>query len=89
MATVTQAAEELGITPRAVLLRIKNGEMRAERVGPRATLIPRDEIERWKAVGKRKGGRPPKARAETEAQAPSSEQKAATRGRRKGRDAQG
>ncbi len=60
MATVAQAAQELGITPRAVLLRIANGEMKAKRLGPRATLIPRSEIDRWKPVGKRKGGRPPK-----------------------------
>ncbi len=60
MATVTQAAEELGITPRAVLMRIANGEMKARRMGPRATLIPRAELDRWKVIGKRKGGRPRK-----------------------------
>ena len=66
MATVTQAAEELGISRRAVLLRIKNGDMQAERVGPKAILIPRSEIARWKAIGKRKGGRPRKETTATE-----------------------
>ena len=60
MATVTEAAAELGISPRAVLHRIKQGEMKARKITPRMYLVPRAEIERMKPVGKRKGGRPPK-----------------------------
>ena len=62
MATVAEAAEALGITKRAVLLRIERGEMTAEKISPHFYLIPRSEVERWKPVGKRKGGRPPKPR---------------------------
>ena len=63
MMSVTEAARTLGLTRRGVLLRIEKGEMTAERVGPKFYLISRAEIERWKAIGKRKGGRPPKAKA--------------------------
>lgn len=50
--TVTEAAQELGITDRAVRARIKRGDIRAERVGPRLWLIPKDEIEAWRDLGK-------------------------------------
>ncbi|MGD9890695.1 MAG: excisionase family DNA-binding protein [Dehalococcoidia bacterium] len=65
--TIREAAAELGVTPRALQLRIKNGEMRAERIGS-FLLIPRAEVERWKEIGKRKGGRPRKAKDATEDQ---------------------
>ncbi len=61
--TITEAAAELGLTPRAVQLRIQKGEMRAEKIGP-ILVIPKSEVERWRPVGKRKGGRPPKSKAE-------------------------
>ena len=64
MATVAEAAEALGITKRAVLLRIERGEMTAEKISPHFYLIPRSEVERWKPIGKRKGGRPPRARSQ-------------------------
>ena len=64
MMSVTEAAQELGLTRRGVLLRIQKGQMAAERVGPKFYLVPRAEIERWKAIGKRKGGRPPKTKAD-------------------------
>ncbi len=60
--TITEAAAELGLTTRALQLRVRNGEMRAERIGP-ILVIPKSEVERWKPIGKRKGGRPPKAKA--------------------------
>ena len=63
MVTVAKAAEELGVSPRTVLHRIANGEMRAVQVTRRMYLVPRSEITRWKPVGKRKGGRPRKERA--------------------------
>ncbi len=59
--SVTEAAKELGLTRRGVLLRIEKGEMEAERVGPKFYLIPRAEVERWKGIGKSKGGRPRKS----------------------------
>ena len=63
MVTVTEAARELGVSARAVQNRILAGEMRAEKVTPRLYLIARSEVDRWKLVGKRKGGRPPKPKA--------------------------
>lgn len=59
--TVTEAAAVLGVTPRAVQRRIKRGEMIAERMGP-ILVISATEVDRWKPVGKRKGGRPRKVR---------------------------
>lgn len=56
--TVTQAARELGMSRVGVSLRIRHGEMTAYRIGPSTTLIPREEVERWKVIGKRGGGRP-------------------------------
>ena len=64
MVTVAEAARELGVSIRAVQNRIRSGEMNAEKVTPRLYLIPRGEVERWKPIGKRPGGRPPKRRAE-------------------------
>ena len=60
--TVTEAAKELGVAGRTVLNRIESGQMRAQRITSRLYLIPRDEVERWKPIGKRKGGRPRKQR---------------------------
>ena len=60
MVTVAEAAAELGISPRAVLHRIEQGEIKARKITPRMYLVPRQEVERWKPIGKRKGGRPPK-----------------------------
>ena len=60
MLTVAEAAQELGVSVRAVQNRIRAGEMEAEKVTPRLYLIPRSEVERWKPIGKRKGGRPRK-----------------------------
>jgi hypothetical protein len=34
--------------------------MAAEKISPHFYLIPRSEVERWKPIGKRKGGRPRK-----------------------------
>ena len=64
MVTVAEAAQELGVSIRAVQNRIRAGEMEAEKVTPRLYLIPRFEVERWKPIGKRKGGRPRKQRPE-------------------------
>lgn len=59
--TVGQAAAELGMSPRGVRERIERGEMQAELVTPRLLLIPRAEVERWKALGRPKRG--PKGKA--------------------------
>ncbi len=60
--TPAQAALELGISERAVQHRLKAGLLRGDNYGGRIWLIPREEVERAKAVGKLKPG--PKRRAE-------------------------
>ena len=60
MVTIAEAARELGVTPRTVQHRISTGEMAADKITPRFYMIPRAELDRWKAIGKRKGGRPRK-----------------------------
>ena len=59
--TLTEAARELGLDPSTLRYRLQRGAMRGDKVGPRAWLIPREEIERLKAVGRMKPGRKPKA----------------------------
>ena len=59
--TPQQAAAELGITPRAVQLRLKHGLMRGTNYGGRVWLIPREEVARAKAAGPLKRGPKPKA----------------------------
>jgi excisionase family DNA binding protein len=67
MFTVAEVAQLLGLSVRGVQDRIKKGEMQAEKITPRLYLVHRNEIERWKPVGKRKGGRPPKPKEPTAA----------------------
>ena len=50
--TVVDAAEAMGITPRALRWRIERGDVRAERVNPRLWLVPADEVARWRELGK-------------------------------------
>jgi excisionase family DNA binding protein len=61
--TVQEAATELGITVRGVQERLKRGAMQGERVTPRLWLIPRDEVERWKVLGRQQPGRKPGQRS--------------------------
>jgi len=58
--TVQQAAEALGMSVRGIRERIERGDMRAERLGPRLWAIPRDEVERWQAMGRQKPGPKPR-----------------------------
>jgi len=57
--TVQEAAVELGITVRGVQERLRRGAMQGERVTPQLWLIPRAEVERWKALGRQRPGRKP------------------------------
>jgi excisionase family DNA binding protein len=63
--TVSQAAAELGLSVRGLRFRIEHGQMAAEQVSPRLYLIPRAEVERWKALGQQKPGRKPAASQST------------------------
>ncbi len=58
--TVTEAAEQLGVSVSAIQVRLRSGTMRGIRPSPRIWLVPRAEVERWKAKGKLKPGRPRK-----------------------------
>lgn len=58
--TVTEAAEELGISVSAVQVRLRRGQMQGIRPSPRIWLVARTEIERWRDRGRLKPGRPRK-----------------------------
>lgn len=62
--TLTDAAKELGVDVSTLRYRLKRGDMRGEKVGPRAWMIPVDEVEAWRDRGRLKPGR--KARPKTE-----------------------
>lgn len=55
--TVAEAAQELGMTVRGVQERLRRGMMRGERVSPRLWMIQREEVERWRALGRQRPGR--------------------------------
>lgn len=57
--TVAQAAAELGMQPRSVRQAIEQGRLQAERFGPKATMLRRVEVERYRRT-KRRPGRPRK-----------------------------
>lgn len=50
--TTTEAAKVIGIPTRTLLNRIKAGIIQAERAGPRAWLVPRTEVEKWRNRGR-------------------------------------
>lgn len=54
--TVTEAAAALGLARSTLLKQIKNGAIKATRVGPIWTITPR-EVERYRATSKGKPGR--------------------------------
>ena len=62
--TVTETAQALGMSVRGVLNRLERGQMRGERVHARLWLIPREEVERWKALGRQRPGRKPQKERE-------------------------
>ena len=57
--TATEAAKELGLSLRGLQHRIKAGTIRAQRVSGRGWLVPREEVERYRGVGKLKRGPKP------------------------------
>ena len=58
--TVTEAAKALGLSPQAIQFRLKNGQMQGTLVHPRLWLIPNEEVERWRRIGRLKRGRKPR-----------------------------
>ena len=59
--TIEQAAEALGMSVGGIRLRIKRGDMIAQRIGARVLAIPGHEVRRWQEQGKLKPG--PKRKA--------------------------
>jgi len=59
--TLTEAARELGVDPSTLRYRLKRGDMRGDKAGPRAWLIPREEVARLKEIGRMKPGRKPRS----------------------------
>jgi excisionase family DNA binding protein len=57
--TVEEAAAALGLSVRAIRERIRRGDMRADRLGARVWAIPRDEVQKWQAIGRLKPGPKP------------------------------
>lgn len=58
--TIAEAARELGLSRRTVQSRVERGEIQAERIGERLWTLSAAEVERLRAIGKRKPG--PKTR---------------------------
>ena len=56
MMTTADAAKELGISQVAVRYRLEKGLMQGKSVAGKLWLIPRAEVERWKALGRQKPG---------------------------------
>lgn len=59
--TVDEAAAALGMKADGVRKRIQKGQMQARRVGARLYLIPSEEVERWRELGRQRPGPKPKA----------------------------
>jgi excisionase family DNA binding protein len=58
--TVNEAAEELGLTPAAIRRAIMRGLIEPKRLGKRANLIPRAQVDKYRAEHRGRTGRPAK-----------------------------
>jgi excisionase family DNA binding protein len=61
--TLTEAAEHLGISPETLRHQIKNGRLKAEKLGS-FWVVAEDELERYRSASRGRPGRPRKAPAE-------------------------
>ena len=61
--TVTEAARVLSLSHRTIVDRLRSGTMTGVLVHPRLWLIPRAEVERWRALGRQRSGRRLQAQA--------------------------
>jgi excisionase family DNA binding protein len=59
--SVDEAAAAIGISVTALYTRIRNGQVRAERIGRRVLLVPTEEVERLRGAGRMKPGPKPRA----------------------------
>jgi excisionase family DNA binding protein len=58
--TVTDAATVLGVEVSTLRRRLEAGVMKGERIHARLWLIPREEVDRWRKIGRLKRGPKPK-----------------------------
>ena len=58
--TVDEAAQELGLTPPAIRRAIMRGLIEPKRLGRRTNLIPRTQVEEYRAKHRGRMGRPAK-----------------------------
>jgi excisionase family DNA binding protein len=58
--TVDEAAQELGLTPPAIRRAIMRGLIEPKRLGRRTNLIPRAQVEEYRAKHRGRTGRPAK-----------------------------
>jgi excisionase family DNA binding protein len=58
--TATEVATSLNLPLRTVHYRLQKGLMQGIRMGPRAWLVSRDEVERWRGKGKLPPGPKPR-----------------------------
>jgi len=54
--SVAEAAATLGMSASGVRTRLERGQMAGTKVGARAWIIPRAEVERWRTLGRQKTG---------------------------------
>ena len=59
LCTVTEAADAIGVNVRTIRYRLQRGTMAGVKLGPITWMIPRDEVARCAAEGKRPPGRRP------------------------------
>ncbi len=57
--SVSDAAAAMGISVTALYDRIRNGQVKAERIGRRVLVIPEAEVERLRGAGRMKPGPKP------------------------------
>lgn len=57
--TLNEAAQVLGLAPGTLRWQIRNGKLRARKVGPVWTVTP-SEVERYRATSLQRPGRPQK-----------------------------
>lgn len=67
--TVPEAAAALGVDVSTIRRRLQRGDMRGEHIHRLLWLIPQDEVERWRQIGRQKPGPKPK-RQQTQQQEP-------------------
>ena len=64
--SISEAAAAIGIAETTLRDRIRNGQVKAERIGKRVLVIPEAEVERLRGAGRMKPG--PKPRTTTAAE---------------------